>query len=139
MPDKITPPDQNEPDYKESSIAGKKWRRSLHGEFGNNYGGPMWIRYDWEDRVLLDDGTTFANPAGSTTLYFNDPDAVIELSNPKTGQKTGTTITHGDLHAMLWSLAMESAKAREEEEAAAAEAEAERIAAENREDLIDPH
>lgn len=129
--------DLNEPNYKESEVSGKKWRRSLHGEFGNPYNGQSWIRYDWEDRVLLDDGTTFATPAGSTMRYFTDPDAIIELDNPATGEKTGKTITHGELHATLWSLAMESAKIKDEEDLLAAEAE--KVAAENRADLLDPH
>lgn len=98
-----------EPDYRQSSISGQKWRRSCHGEFDNAFGRTPWIRYDWEDRVQLADGTTIGTPAGSTQREFSDPRATLALRDPETGALTGQTITHGELYAILWSLAMESA------------------------------
>ena len=53
-----------EPDYRQSNVTGSKWRRSCHGEFDNGYGKVPWIRFDWEDRVLLADGSTIGTPAG---------------------------------------------------------------------------
>lgn len=116
-----------EPDYRQSQIAGKKWRRSNHGEFGNPFEGGAWIRYDWEDRVLLDDGTTIATPAGSTLRRFTDPTATLEICNPETGEQTGQVITHGALYAILHSLAMESAWLQDEDDRRAAEAEASNV------------
>lgn len=59
--------------------------------------------------VLLADGSTIGTPAGSTQREFSDPGATLALRNPETGALTGQTITHGELYAILWSLAMESA------------------------------
>jgi len=108
-----------EPDYRQSNVTGSKWRRSCHGEFDNGYGKVPWIRYDWEDRVQLADGTTIGTPAGSTLREFNDPAAVLALRDPQTGALTGQTITHGELYAILWSLAMESAALQDASDAAA--------------------
>jgi len=109
----------SEPDYRQSNVTGQKWRRSCHGEFDNAFGRTPWIRYDWEDRVALGDGTTIATPAGSTLREFNDPAAVLALRDPQTGALTGQTITHGELYAILWSLAMESAALQDAAAAAA--------------------
>jgi len=111
-----------EPDYRQSQVAGQKWRRSMHGEFANPFNGVPWIRFDWEDRVLLSDGATIATPAGSTLRCFDSPASVLALRDPQTGALTGQTITHGVLYAILWSLAMESAALQD---AAAAQAQAE--------------
>jgi len=48
-----------------------------HGEFDNGYGKVPWIRFDWEDRVLLADGSTIGTPAGSTQREFSDPGATL--------------------------------------------------------------
>jgi hypothetical protein len=97
-------------------VTGKKWRRSCHGEFDNAFGKVPWIRFDWEDRISLADGTTVGTTAGSTLRQFSDQSAVLSLCNPETGAPTGQTITHGELYAILWSLAMESAALQDEED-----------------------
>lgn len=108
-----------EPDYRQSDVTGQKWRRSCHGEFDNAHGRVPWIRFDWEDRIALADGTTLGTPAaGSTLRHFDTPSAVLALRNPETGAPTGQTITHGELYAILWSLAMESAALQDAAEAA---------------------
>lgn len=107
-----------EPDYRQSDVTGQKWRRSCHGEFDNAHGRVPWIRFDWEDRIALADGTTLGTPAGSTLRHFDTPSAVLALRNPETGVLTGQTITHGELYAILWSLAMESAALQDAAEAA---------------------
>ncbi len=60
---------------------------------------------------LFADGTKqpIGTPAGSTQREFSDQGATLALRNPETGALTGQTITHGELYAILWSLAMESA------------------------------
>ena len=107
-----------EPDYRQSDVTGQKWRRSCHGEFDNSFGKTPWIRFDWEDRISLADGTTLGTPVGSTLRHFSDPAATLTLCNPETGAPTGQTVTHGELYAILWSLAMESAALQDAAEAA---------------------
>ena len=107
-----------EPDYRQSDVTGQKWRRSCHVEFDNEHGKVPWIRFDWEDRISLADGTTLGTPVGSTLRHFSDPAATLTLCNPETGAPTGQTVTHGELYAILWSLAMESAALQDAAEAA---------------------
>lgn len=86
-----------EPDYRQSDVTGQKWRRSCHGEFDNEHGKVPWIRFDWEDRISLADGTTLGTPVGSTLRHFSDPAATLTLCNPETGAPTGQTVTHGEV------------------------------------------
>lgn len=123
-------PEQVSPDYRQSTVTGKRWRRSLHGEFSNPYQGGAWIRFDWEDRVLLEDGTTVAMPAPSTLRHFDNPGAELAVLNPETGEPTGQVITHGALYAIMWSLARESARLQDEADQRAAEAAAAQAQAE---------
>lgn len=109
-------------DFRQSDVAGSQWRRSNHGEFNNPYGGQSWVRFDWEDRVVLANGQSIGTPAPSTVRYFNNPDTALAILNPETGEPTGQVITHGSLYAILWSLARESALLKEEEDRQAAEA-----------------
>ncbi len=50
--------------------------------------------------------------------FLAEPGATLALRNPETGALTGQTITHGELYAILWSLAMESAALQDASEAA---------------------
>lgn len=122
-------------DFRQSDVVGSQWRRSNHGEFNNPYGGQAWIRYDWEDRVVLADGQSIGTPAPSTIRYFDNPGAELAILNPETGEPTGQIITHGALYAILWSLARESALLKEEEDRLAAEA----AASFGQEEDPDPH
>lgn len=105
--------DAAERDYRQSDIIGKKWRRSLHVECNNPYGGPAWIRFDEEDRVILSDGNTMGTPAGSVTKHFVDPSATFAVLDPANGVPTGQTCSHGQLYALLWSLYMDSVAERD--------------------------
>lgn len=108
-----------QPDYRQGDISGKKWRRSLHGEFSNPYSGQSWIRFDMEDRIVLSDGTTLGTPAGSVTRQFTDPAEILPLLDPMSGKQVGKTITHGEIYAILWSLFIESATQKDAEDAVA--------------------
>lgn len=104
-------------DYRQTTITGQKWRRSLHVECNNPYGGPAWIRFDEEDRVVLSDGATIGTPCGSVTKHFIDPADTFPVLNPTNGEPTGQTCSHGQLYALLWSLYMDSAAERDAAEA----------------------
>jgi hypothetical protein len=99
-----------EPDYRKISVTGERWRRCCHGEFDNASGATPWIRFDFEDRVALADGESIGTPAASVVRRFDTPDSILDLRNPETGLPTGQTLTHAELYAVLWSLAMESAE-----------------------------
>lgn len=111
-------------DFRQSECAGSRWRRSNHGEFNNPYGGTPWIKFDWEDRIVLGNGQTIGTPAPSTLRYFDNPDTELELLNPQTGEQIGKTITHGFVYMVLFSLARDTALLQEAEDRRAAEAEA---------------
>jgi hypothetical protein len=55
-----------EPDYRQSDVTGKKWRRSCHGEFDNAFGKVPWIRFDWEDRISYSSASVWHSFATGT-------------------------------------------------------------------------
>mgnify|MGYP000987435942 FL=1 len=72
-----------QPDYRQQTISGCKWTRCLHIEAHNPYGGQPAIRFDEEERVILDDGQTLGRPAGSISRLFTDPLAEFTLLDRK--------------------------------------------------------
>lgn len=109
-----------QPDYRQQTISGSKWTRCLHIEANNPYGGQPAIRFDEEERVILQDGQTLGRPTGTITRAFTDPLAEFQLLDPTTGAPAGGTMTHGQVYAVLWSLYIDSARIRDAEEAAEA-------------------
>lgn len=98
-------------DYKESDIQGKKWNRCYSISIVNTYGQPPFVSVYEESRIKFGDQSI-----GNPTEYFNiayNPAEVIELYDPATGEKTGTSITQSDLYNMLYSVYMNEAVKRD--------------------------
>ena len=104
------------PDYRAAPIAGTRWRRANHIEAFNPFGGVRMIRFDEEDRTVLDTGESFGEPAGSVEQALVDPATCFALRDPSTGQPTGQTMSHGELYVALWSLYIGLAEARDVEQ-----------------------
>ena len=102
------------PDYKESQVAGTRWQRCNRIVINNPYGAMPNIRFDEEERVALGD-RTLGNPVGGIIKDFDNPALTFPLCNPATGEATGTTMTYGDVYAVLWSLYMALAEERDAE------------------------
>lgn len=107
--------------YKETTLSSTSWLRCrcvtitnpLAGsEFdrNNNPLGP--VAYFQEQKVISGGGVQSMTDAGSCSKVFN-PTATISMRDPSTGALTGTTVTHADLYAILFSLYMQTALERD--------------------------
>lgn len=98
-------------DYKSSQLSGSQWQRCNRVVINNHYGSTPQITLN-EEVISEVGGKVFREDAGAISVAFN-PDAVVELLNPTTGEPLGATMTQGQIHVALWSLYMTSALARD--------------------------
>ena len=95
--------------FRESAVTGTKWSRCRGINIQNSYGQTPSITLQEETLVLID-GTTQNMSGRNLNVEFN-PAAVITLRNPVTDVLTGTTITQGEVYAILYSLYRQAAEA----------------------------
>ena len=100
------------PDYNESTVTGHTWQRCHQVVIENPRHGARGVRFDEERVLALDGGAELRQPAGTLAVPF-DPDAVIPLRDPDTGELTGATTTYGDAYALLYSAYLAAALARD--------------------------
>ena len=109
--------------YKETSVSGESWVRCRSvtinnplpgkGEFDSATQERLGaVAYFQEEKIVSIDGTQIAIDVGACRKAF-DPEAVITLLNPDTGDPTGATVTQGDLYVILYSLYMQTALERD--------------------------
>lgn len=99
--------------YKESTLTGTSWTRCRCVTITNPLAGTTPpTAYFQEERVVEIDGGNTTMDASSCSKPF-DPASVITMLNPITGLPTGTTTTHGELYAILYSLYMQTAIERD--------------------------
>lgn len=110
------------PNYNESTLAGTSWQRckamyisnpldpqpGLDGKIMGAYAS-----FDEEQVVLLDTGEKFKRSVGSFAVEFDPVSGQFPVLNPETGVPTGSTITHQELYAILYSLYIDSATKRD--------------------------
>lgn len=99
--------------YKETAGAGLTWRRANQVIINNPLQAetPKSIRFGEEDVVLIE-GKTFQANAGSISITY-DPDALINLRDPATGEKSGTSVKQSIVYQALYSLYLDAAEARD--------------------------
>lgn len=97
--------------YKESDLSGSQWQRCNRITIDNRYEQTPQITMH-EEIMTVVGGKRFQENAGAVYVTF-DPNAVIELLNPETGEPLGATMTQGQIHVALWSLYMAQAAARD--------------------------
>lgn len=105
------------PDYKESTITGRKWQRCNVVHIANPYQGAPTVTFA-EESVAEVEGETFIKPEQQLHFPF-DPEAVIELRDPRTGELTGQTIPAIMVYTALYSYYIQSAIKRDAEAEAA--------------------
>ena len=98
--------------YNEQGVTGAEWQRAKRIVIVNPLGGTPEIRFDEETVLTTSAGQTIHNPHGYLNVAF-DPDAVIDIYNPLTGEATGQTVTQGEVHALLYSAYLTAATARD--------------------------
>lgn len=110
--------------YRESNITGSTWVRCRAVTITNPHEsqlvppGPLTpgvspTAYFQEEQVVtLPNNEAILRDIGACQKAFN-PGATIPLLDPATGQPTGTTVTHGELYAILYSLYIQTATERD--------------------------
>ena len=99
-------------DYNETTVTGSAWQRCKQVVVDNRRGVTPSIRFDEERVTALSDGDTVHRALGALTVPF-EPQAVVELRDPATGEVTGETITHAEIYAILYSAYLGTARARD--------------------------
>lgn len=100
--------------YKENSVAGTVWNRCTRVVVNNDFGEPPYVLF-FEQQVF-NVGGSVVRDLGVLRQNF-DPDGVIPLINPQTGEATGATVTQSEAYAVLYSAYLQAAMARDAEEA----------------------
>lgn len=109
--------------YKETALSGTSWMRCrtvtitnpLPGHGPKHFvtgvaEGPCAVFR--EEKVISIGGEQTTVEAGSCKCAFS-PGASIALLDPSTGDPTGATVTHAELYAVLYSLYIQTATARD--------------------------
>ena len=103
--------------YKEETTSGDitSWVRAKSFSVKNDYLTAPTIEFEEEKKATLSDGTTIELPLAETALVdtFTNPDKIINLVNPITGESLGTTATYGDLQVIMHSLYLQLAAERD--------------------------
>lgn len=99
-------------DYKESNISGKQWQRCNRIVINNDYQQQPGIQM-FEETITNIGVQQIQQPAGGGLYVPFKIDGVIELRDTTTGELTGVSISHADLHQILWSMYMNEAVKRD--------------------------
>lgn len=100
--------------YKEITTTGTTWTRCTRVVVNNDFGEPPYVLF-FEQQVFNAGGQQILKDLGVLRQGF-DPDGVIPLINPLTGEATGATITQAEAYAVLYSAYLQAAMARDAEE-----------------------
>lgn len=100
--------------YKETTTTGTTWTRCTRVVVNNDFGEPPYVLF-FEQQVF-NVGGSMVRDLGVLRQNF-DPDGVIPLINPQTGEATGSTITQAEAYAVLYSAYLQAAMARDAEDA----------------------
>ncbi len=102
------------PDYQETQVAGKSWRRCYRVLAENPLGGTPAINYAQQDVVQLDGGEHIARDAGLLVAALKPGTAgkTFPLLNPATGEVVGS-MSEAQLFAALHSHFLFTARQQE--------------------------
>lgn len=99
-------------DYKESTATGKVWQRCYRVIIENARVGTPNIAFA-EEEVVDIGGKTVSSHAGYCNAIFDAAAGTIAMVDPTTNLPTGTTVSHAELYAILYSLYLQTATQRD--------------------------
>lgn len=99
-------------EYKETAISGSKYKRCNNINIANPKGKPPFIYFTEEDIINIGD-EIITKSSGNFGFEANDPTKTIDLMNPMTYEKTGSTITIGEIYAIIFSVYWHLARERD--------------------------
>ena len=100
--------------YKETTATGTTWTRCTRVVVNNDINETPYVLF-FEQQVFNLEGQQTLKDSGVLRQDF-EPDAVIPLINPQTGEATGATVTQAEAYAVLYSAYLQAAMARDAEE-----------------------
>lgn len=100
--------------YRETTTLGTTWTRCTRVVVNNDLDEPPYVLF-FEQQVFNLGGQQMLKDSGALRQAF-DPDAVIPIINPQTGEATGATVTQAEAYAVLYSAYLQAAMARDAEE-----------------------
>lgn len=98
-------------DYKATTVTGTQYQRCNGIYIDNTMNAVKTVRMQ-EELVSILGGQTIRQPLPGLEFAFN-PDEVIALRDPVTGELTGSTITGMEVYAVLYSLYYQKAQERD--------------------------
>lgn len=98
--------------YSETSITGTEWKRCVRMTFTNPHAGTGVVRFE-EEKAISIDGHVNLTPVNELFVRAFAADGSFPLRNPETGATIGTSMTHAELYAVLYSLYIAEATARD--------------------------
>lgn len=90
------------PDYKEVNVEARKWQRCKTITIENPYQGQAAVHMAEEEMADIG-GNLVARGVPGMSFPFN-PQEIIQLRNPSTGEPSGATVSMAEVYAILWSL-----------------------------------
>ena len=97
--------------YKEQTGSGTSWTRAKQVIINNNYNSAKNIVFFEEDIATVGD-KVFQTNAGMLNTPFN-AQALINLRDPETGEKTGNVLPQALIYQAIYSLYLDLAEARD--------------------------
>ena len=99
--------------YQETTSSSTSWKRANQVIIYNPLGEDTTklIRF-FEENVVVAGDSTFQVQAGNLATLYN-PDYLISLRDPATGEKTGNVIKQSLVYQALYSLYLDAAEARD--------------------------
>lgn len=97
--------------YKETSVVGSQYTRCSEISIVNPLNLTPSVQFTEEKVTILGDKKIIER-SGEITVSF-DPDKVIPVLDPITGEQTGTNISYAEVYAILYSAYIQEAEARD--------------------------
>lgn len=100
--------------YKQTTVAGESWVRAKRIVIENPLSEDNTVKFIEEKVVVLEDGTV-TTPYGVLNISVdnNNMTEEIEILDPISSEPTGTFISYGELHAIIFSTYMKLANERD--------------------------
>jgi hypothetical protein len=99
-------------DYKTTTLTGNSWQRCYQISIENSLDVPPTIRFDEERIFRTEFDGDLHKPLGTFSLTPEMADD-IDILNPINGAPIGKTITYGEIYALIYSVYISAAKARD--------------------------
>jgi len=99
------------PNYNETAVTGESYQRTNRIIIDNPYQAAPRIIFE-EERIINLGDEVVKKPVTALQVAFDETE-VINVMNPLTNELTGTTITMGEIYALIYSVYWQKAQERD--------------------------